>query len=764
MKFNFTDNYEFEAFVRKIAKECWGTTGYNGSVTIGNKERDGVLENENHIYCLEVTTSKNSKHTAESCEKLSSLVRRLRGLHPDKGVTGWYITRFEPTGEQGAILINYKSIINHRTYDAFYASMVDAKDYLIEREKKPFGSIRGPKDGRFDANLKYTPTKILNSSTGDYLHTGTIVRQISKAPLRALIVGEYGAGKSMALRDIFQRLSRQYRQGGDSQFPVYVNLRDHVEQYDPDECLRRHASSVGMKKPENLIKAWRSGLVYLLLDGFDELAPRIATSSRKRAQDLRNSAIGLVRRLIDETPAEGSILLAGRNNYFDTDEELHSAVGVRNTWKLFEIHDLDDDDLARFIADHGWEGGVPDWVPKKPLLISYVKQNGLIEASGAEAEMSVSDPASGWDFLVDKICEREVNQVYVALEPGELRKIYSRLSTFARRRSDRRGPLTFSDCRRAFVEITGVEPEERSVTAILRLPGLSGSLTGVEAGELERGSRFFVDPDLADCLGAGDVGEAIRFPYNYQADTHEGIVHPLGELGCSVVYNRLGNDGDKELNEALRLFSQKHSDGARNVCADLVNVTFSNSVNISSEIFLSNIFMDSLKVEGGANYSSFTFDTCAFENVNIDVIDEQDMPSFQNCQIERIVTPEVMQAYHQRNIAPHNQIDKEDIIDVSYETLRSAGAPENYLDLISIIDKVFIQSRKGRQLGAIYRGRSEERRGHINEILNAMIKEGWISMARRGGADIVVPNMSRAAEAKAIIARKDYDHRLVVGT
>lgn len=761
MKFNFADNYEFESFVRKVAAECWGANGYNGAVVIDGKERDGVLENDHHIYCLEITTARNARHTWDSCKKLEELVRRLRGKHPDKGVTGWYITRFEPTGDQGAALSSYKSIVNHRTYDAFYASMVDAKEYLIEREKKPFGSIRGPEDGRFDAKLKYTPTKILNPSNGEYTHTGKIVRKMSKSPFRGLIVGEYGAGKSMALRDIFQKLSIQYRKGADSQFPVYVNLRDHVEQYDPDECLRRHASSIGMKKPENLIKAWRSGLVYLLLDGFDELAPRIATNSRKRAQDLRRSAINLVRRLVDETPAEGSILLAGRNNYFDSDKELHSAVGVTNSWNIYEIHDLDSDDLARFISDHGWGGGVPDWVPKKPLLISYVKQNNLVDEVTSESGMSVADPASGWDFLVDKICEREVDQVYVALEPAELRQIYSRLATYARRRSDRRGPMSFSDCRKAFVEITGVEPEERSVTAILRLPGLSGSLSGVESSELERGSRFFVDLDLADCLSAGDVEAAIRMPYNYQVAVHEGVSHSLGELGRNVVYNRLGENRDREISEALRVFSKQHSDGAANVCSDLICVAFSNSVTVSGEVFITNSYSTSIAIEGGANFSSLTFDSCGFESISVDVVDRKDMPIFQNCQIAVVKAPSVMENVITDVIARHNILDGTDIYDVSYDTLRNAGAPEGYLDLISIIDKAFIQSTKGRQLGAMYRGRPEERRGSISSILDNMCKQGWISMSRRGGADIVVPNMSHAAEAKAVIARKDYNCVLI---
>ncbi len=516
-----------------------------------------------------------------------------------------------------------------------------------------------------------------------------------------------------------------------------------------------------MEKPEKLIRAWRSGLVYLILDGFDELAPRIATSSRKRAQDSRNSAIALVRRLTDETPEEGSIVLAGRNNYFDTDAELHSAVGINKSWKVFEIHDLDDEDLARFIKDHGWAGGIPSWVPKKPLLISYVKQNGLVETSGAEAEASISDPASGWNFLIDKICEREVNQVYVALEAVELRQIYSRLATFARCRVDRRGPLAFADCRRAFVEVTGVEPEERSVTAILRLPRLSGSLIGVEASELERGSRFFVDPDLADCLSAGDVEAAILLPYNYQPTTHLGVVHALGELGRSVVYCRLGENADVALSASLRHFSEQNSAGARNVCADLVGVVFSNFASITSEIFLSNLYLDSLRIEEGTNFSRFIFDTCAFHTVEADVISADDMPIFQNCQIAHVRAPAAMSEYFSQRVVPHNQIDSLDFQDVSYEALRNEGAPEDYLDLVSIIDKVFIQSKKGRQLTAVFRGRWETRRAHIDYVLGVMEKEGWVTLSRRGGVDIVEPNMSKAAEAKAIIAKKDYKHPLL---
>jgi hypothetical protein len=394
-------------------------------------------------------------------------------------------------------------------------------------------------------------------------------------------------------------------------------------------------------------------------------------------------------------------------------------------------------------------------------LISYVKQSGLIDTPEGDAQVQISDPASGWDYLIDKICEREVGQVYVALEPEELRRIYGRLATFARGRSDSRGPLTLSDSRRAFVEITGVEPEERSITAILRLPGLSGNLSGVETSELERGSRYFIDADLADCLCAADVISAIKNPYEYPVDTHKNIQLELGELGRSLTFARFGSDGSQAIGDALRFFANITSDPARNLCADIIGVVFSNSVSFSGDVEISNGYFQKLRIEGGADFSSITFHTCGFEILEVDVVAERNMPTFHNSDITFLKGNSTMRSFLSESIEAKNQVDHTEMADLSYDVLRNEGAPEEFLDLTSIIDKAFIQSKKGRQLAAMFRGRPEERRIVINAILDEMVKGGWISITRRGGAEIVVPNMSRAAEAKAIIAKKNFEHYLI---
>ncbi|WP_449221229.1 NACHT domain-containing protein [Tistrella mobilis] len=759
MKFKFDNDLEFESFVRKIASEIWQARGYTGPITVDGRERDGILESENNIYCIEITVSKAAKHTKDACRKLESLIQKLRKQHPDKGVTGWYITRHEATGEQGSILKSFSHVIVHKTYDQFYGTMIDAKQYLMERPKKPFGSVRNPENDRFDTEVKYTPTKILETRSGKVEHSSTIFRSISRAPLRALLIGEYGAGKSMTLRDIYQRLSRNYMDGSDSQFPVYINLRDHIEQFDPDECLRRHAVSVGINTPEKLIRAWRSGLTYLLLDGFDELAPRIVTSSKIRAQNLRNSAVSLVKRFVDETPMEGSIIIAGRDNYFDNDEELCEAIGARKGWSIYKIHDLDDDDLDRFIRDQGWSGGLPSWLPKKPLLIAYIKKDDLFNNGDDDNIRWDRDPVQGWDYLIDKICVREVEQVYLALEPSELRSIYGRLSTMCRRKDNRRGPLTFSDSSQAFIDVTGVEPEERSITAILRLPGLSGAVPSAPDSEIERGSRYFVDTDFADALSAEDLYHAVRSPYHYKYKTHEKIIHPIGYLACGIFMHKMQFKVGEQIGEALRVFSSGYEEYYQNLCIDLIKLATENRERIPQNIFLHDIYMETLDIEDHVDISNVKFVSCAFEVININIDDLNGFPNFEGCQIGQInVNPSVFDEII-KVISVCNEIDEKVLNDFTYDDLRQFEIPDQFMDLLSILDKLFVQSLSGRLESAMYRGRPPERRRSIDSILRNMEREGWISYSKRAGERIIVPERTKALEARRIISGRETSHR-----
>ena len=86
-----------------------------------------------------------------------------------------------------------------------------------------------------------------------------------------MLLGDYGAGKSMTLQHLYTRLCIDYKKGQTTKFPVYLNLRDHYGQTEPSEIIERHARSVGFESPVHLVRAWRAGNVHLILDGFDEV-------------------------------------------------------------------------------------------------------------------------------------------------------------------------------------------------------------------------------------------------------------------------------------------------------------------------------------------------------------------------------------------------------------------------------------------------------------------------------------------------------------
>jgi hypothetical protein len=75
----------------------------------------------------------------------------------------------------------------------------------------------------------------------------------------------------MTMRYLYRQLRAAHLSGSTSQFPVYINLREHFGQSDPCEVLERHARNVGFERVGHLVRAWRAGYVHLILDGFDEL-------------------------------------------------------------------------------------------------------------------------------------------------------------------------------------------------------------------------------------------------------------------------------------------------------------------------------------------------------------------------------------------------------------------------------------------------------------------------------------------------------------
>ncbi|MDT9121053.1 hypothetical protein RSW84_26800, partial [Escherichia coli] len=86
------------------------------------------------------------------------------------------------------------------------------------------------------------------------------------------------------------------------------------------------------------------------------------------------------------------------------------------------------------------------------LLVGHFVNREIFSFDDADPDMG-----QGWSKIVDMICRREVDQLETGMTPEELRRLYSRLATKARKKTSKLGPISFDDAKEAFREIFDFE-------------------------------------------------------------------------------------------------------------------------------------------------------------------------------------------------------------------------------------------------------------------------------------------------------------------
>ena len=371
-----SENEHFENDVRRIARELWPAAQYGGAVLVDRRETDGVFDTEDCRHVVEATTSRKRAKAEEDIRKLSSLIGKLRPKSGTKAVRGWFITRDEPTADQRRVAERHRDSINTLSFSQFQSRLVDSHTYLGCRNKYAFGSVRDPGTGDRHATVDYISLDLTDTKTGAIVSRNALSDSLVDGNMLVLL-GDYGAGKSMSLRETYHDLRKAHLKGQCSTFPVYLNLRDHYGQDDPAEILHRHAKSVGFGSPHHLVRAWRAGYVHLLLDGFDEITALYIQGQWRRLKDNRYRAMAGVRRLIQEHPrsltsastqisSRAGLLVAGRAHFFDNPSERRRALGLPNDASELSLNEFNDGQIAEYFERAGLTGFVPQWLPSSP--------------------------------------------------------------------------------------------------------------------------------------------------------------------------------------------------------------------------------------------------------------------------------------------------------------------------------------------------------------------------------------------------------------
>ena len=741
---NVHTGQQFEDEVRRIARARWSSAAFDGAAIVDDRERDGVFITEEMVHVIESTLLRTKDKAVDDGKKLSKLVKTFRTKYPTKGVKGWFVTATEPTADQREAIRPYYPDVQACSYQQFCTPLVDSREYYSLRSKYKFGSASNPATGSIDLSSEpYVAVDIFDLNSDWRSSYFELVNTIKTSASRTLILGDFGAGKSMTLREIFLDCSEGYSKNEFDRFPIHLNLREHQGQTSTQEALERHGRGIGFPNPSQLVRAWRNGFADLLLDGFDEIASSGWAGFNKKLKDIRYSNVALIRNFVREAPTTSSILIAGRRHYFDSASEMRSSLGMGVRFKEIAIADFTTEQAAEFLSRRMLSGKIPDWLPARPLLLSYLMSRNILKDDIADF-----GEARGWDYLLDRICEREAH-LDVGLDGSTIRELIERLATIARTSGNGLGPFTRDDLAKAFTEVCEYAPQLGSDVALLRLPGIGNP-------SADDGTRSFIDQDLADTARAGDVVRFIVSPFDGSNAQVLNVQAGLGDIGASVA--------------ALKLNELNVKSGSLSTALEKVRTTVLAEYGcLGSEIFKTAQVMGSplagqpITIAGAycaeiqlsnndPDMSSIYFRDCIIQYLSIDSDTEtRRLPFFQNCIIGFV------EGRSSKDDLPNGHF--EGCVIEEYVSSATTTSALMHLDvapglrvLLSVLKKLFLQAGRGRQVSAFYRGIDQRARNFVSPVLQLILSEGLAIETKMAGKSIWLPIRKESGRARAILA------------
>jgi hypothetical protein len=637
--------------------------------------------------------------------------------------------------------VKHKSFLTILGFSQFQSKLIDVRAYLAARENYEFGSVRDPVTGGLQPATAYVPLALAESGKSTIRTPDEVTDSLLEAK-RVVLLGDYGAGKSMTLQYVHRKLAGRYQKGELAQFPVYLNLRDHYGQTEPAEILERHARTIGFDQPAHLVRAWRAGYVFLLLDGFDEITTLSIQGIWRKLRDNRFRAMEPVRRLISEHPMHMGLAIAGRAHFFDTDAEMRSALGLTNIFIELSINEFSDEQLQAYLKIRGFTGAVPSWLPSRPLLVAYLASKGLLDDVVGQWAADL-EPSAGWDLLLDRITAREA-QIEAGIDGPTVRRILERLATRSRTVPDGLGSLSTDLIVTAFNEICGYQPDDRGMLLLQRLPAL-----GIEQGESE--TRRFIDESFAEACRAGDLRGFIENPYD-NTMFPGSLECAAGPLAISIAAAKCKESAfsDAKFTAAVERTSVL---GNNYLAADIVCTAIDAGNEITSEVYIKDVLIREFEISDQLpNSARVIFQDCLFGYLEISPeADPAAAPRFHQCFISTL----------------DGRVSSEDLPSGVFEECifddfaASAGTTNEVLELplslgvrvlITVLRKLFERKGRGRKENALYRGLDHRARRLVPEILQLLKSHKIAFPCRRGIDTIWLPDRSARARAGRIVS------------
>lgn len=765
------DDAIFESEVRRVASVRWPTVEPVVPENFFGRERDAVIVTDDLIHIIEGTTSRKKSKAEDDIKKSIDLTKSLRAQYSDKVFRIWFITASDPTSDQVEVVRKAQTKFSYGKITAcsfrnFCSGIVDGARYLELRSHVAFGSIRNPEvDSDFEVpEDEYVPIDLINSETGEQFSLSNIddlffATESIKDRQALLILGDYGAGKSMTLRHVFAKRRSEYLKGSAQKFSIFLNLRDHFGQDNPSEALFRHCTSIGFENPNTLTAAWRAGFIDVFLDGFDELSSLRIVRGTLGLRKARYGAVGLVRNFIQQTPSRSKIVISGRGNYFDTTDELRRSLGISQNTIILNTSEFTEPQIQSYLAKKNVDAFVPEWLPARPLLVGYLAVKGFLEKdtnNGGIASLQSMTQEEGWDFLLRKIYEREARQIDEHfIEPEGVREFVERIASKTRSSISGLGPIHTRDIDDIFEYTFGVRPNEKAEAFILRLPGFT-------SGSDSADEREFVDTDFADACKAGEMVRYIADPYNFKSEYIHDANCELGELGARMLAHKSQYLSAKQISAFLDYASEKIENPY--IAYDALRcLIFRGDQFTGKKLQFRDCIFHEMEVSSDYYIGPVEFSGCYFGGMEANISKTSNSGIiFDECIVASLSGPVSEDEFRRAFTFNGGSIEKlVDEIETNADIMEAELALGVKV-LLTILRKIFVQKGRGRKESALYRGLDQRAKSKVNDILSLVESYGFARPHRRSGPTIWIPDRSMAKYAAAILSNPNASrHRII---
>lgn len=757
----------FEEEVRRIARELFPQGKAFGPVIVDGRERDGVIDTGENIHIIEATCLPTKKKARDDLEKSIALKKDLSRIYTDHNFRIWFITEKDPTADQMAEAEEARKKarcpVTALSLAAFQQKLVNAASYLSARNNYPFGSVRHPDPSSPNkpvTKAEFVPIDLVDIKDRSVVSPELLANDAQTHPGISLIMGDFGAGKSMTMRHIFFDAQSRFLTNSSYKFPVFMNLRDHVGQDEPSSSLFDHGTRIGFSNPEQLVRAWRAGFVHVFLDGFDEIASSRFRSGSVGLRAVRRNAMTLVRNFVDQHPSdESNLLISGREHYFGSNDEMITSLGLPGRkFRIFTLNDFTLEQVQLYLKRLGLSvDTIPDWLPFRPLLVGYLATRGILQGDLALGSMSRAD---GWNYLLDQICEREGRQIQdLGGQTDQVRRYIDRLATRSRSTTSGRGPLSSADMTELFRQVFPSSPDEAAQQLLLRMAGLTGA--AVDAGMVstasdEQDSREFIDDDLVDVARAGDVCRFVDYPYDenlVQLFSDRSCATVMGELGIEVATARLFDAASGQLTTALRLAADHE---APTLAFDILRIMqalghSAQSSDKAKPIVIKNGYVPNFELSASSDMSAVTLRECIIGTIQIDDDPTKILgPRMEECIIEEVYGISSLSEKTDHIVARSNDIGGFKGDGIANSDLRNQPIPDSVRVLVASLRKLFLQSGSARKENAFPRGLNDTEKAYVGDVLDLISSYGFATAQRNRGPILWIPNRAKRKEAISI--------------